>query len=470
MSRRVEVVVFAIAFLALTFAQLTLSRTFNLFTHPLWLDETITWLIANDPSFSHAMNAIRGGVDTNPPALYFVLWPIARLTGGLNEVGLRVASLTSVWLAIVGAYATCRRFFDRPTSIIGALALWSHPLVMNYAFEARFYGPWLALAVWYAYARLDAREDDPWSRVMLRILLAVALTTIHWFGILSLLLIEAGDLLVHRRVSLRRFLPAACGFAAVIACLPFLIGQRADLSVKTWIDPPTLSTAKKLLVFLFGTPAIILTVGAWWLARLTLSPGALGEGRGEGLRSLAPFSSLLLVFPILVVFSFTVQPVLIDRYFIVALAPLSVIAAALLSNSPRKLKCATIAALVIIGTAELIGPGRSGRGFRQKLDETLASIDRAIREKPDTLIVFERRHEMYPLTLRARPELRERAWLLDIGESHGAKPMAQYERDMSRKVARIYPELRMISMKDLRRGARPFTVIEAETSPTAGTP
>jgi hypothetical protein len=470
MPWRRELGLFAIILFAIILTQLALSRTFDLFTHPLWLDESITWLLTNDPSFAHAMAAVRGGVDTNPPTLYLVLWPLARLTGGLNEVGLRVVSLASVWLAVVGAYAICRRFFDRTSSVIGALALWAHPLVMAHAFEARFYGPWLALAVWYAYVRLDARDDETRAHLALRAALAVALATIHWFGILSLALIEAGDVLVQRRVRFRKLLPAACGFAAVLACVPFLLGQRADLSAKTWIDPPTLSAAKKLFVFLFGTPAMILVVAAFWLGKLTPSTvtpdfGALdraGEDRAEGLRILLPFSSLLLVFPALVAFSYVMQPALIDRYFIVALAPLCAIAAAMLRDAPSWLKRSMVLALVIIGAAELIGPARSSRGLRQELEKTLAEIDSAEHDRPDVLVVFERRHEMYPLVLRLRPQLSARAWLLDVGDEQDVKPMAGYERDMNRKVARVYPSLRLISMDELRRRGQPFTIVRRD--------
>jgi len=56
-------------FLAIFLAQIFATRSRNLFTHPIWLDETLTWTIANDPSFSHAMSAVRSGVETNPPRM-----------------------------------------------------------------------------------------------------------------------------------------------------------------------------------------------------------------------------------------------------------------------------------------------------------------------------------------------------------------------------------------------------------------
>src|SRR3954451_15866352 len=75
--------------------QLLGTNQLDLFRHGLWLDETITWLITNDASFGHAIAAICGGVDANPPTIYALLWPVARVVGGLNEAGLHVVSFLS---------------------------------------------------------------------------------------------------------------------------------------------------------------------------------------------------------------------------------------------------------------------------------------------------------------------------------------------------------------------------------------
>jgi hypothetical protein len=48
-----------VALSALVVVEILSSGTINLLTHPLWLDECLTELIANDPSFTHAMQAIR---------------------------------------------------------------------------------------------------------------------------------------------------------------------------------------------------------------------------------------------------------------------------------------------------------------------------------------------------------------------------------------------------------------------------
>src|SRR4051794_13261254 len=113
-----EIAIFVPSLLLVVLAQMAAVKSFDVFHHPLWLDEYLTWSITNDPSFVHAMSAVRGGVDTNPPTLFLLLWPIAKVTGGLNEVGLRVFSLCSMLIAITGTYVMCRRFFPRLPSVI----------------------------------------------------------------------------------------------------------------------------------------------------------------------------------------------------------------------------------------------------------------------------------------------------------------------------------------------------------------
>jgi len=124
-SRGASYLELAIVFTALAVmmtAQLAATRMTFLLYHPLWLDECLTQLLATDPSFRHALAAIRGGVETNPPTLYFFLWPLARILGG-DVVMLRGFAGASMLLALVGVYAICRRLFDRVPSIIGMLVL-----------------------------------------------------------------------------------------------------------------------------------------------------------------------------------------------------------------------------------------------------------------------------------------------------------------------------------------------------------
>src|SRR3954470_2017342 len=105
---RGELVACFVALSVLVILQILSSGTIHLLTHPLWLDECLTELIANDPSFTHAMQAIRGGVETNPPTFYLFLWPLGKLLGGWSATSLRLFAAGSMLLAMTGLYAICR--------------------------------------------------------------------------------------------------------------------------------------------------------------------------------------------------------------------------------------------------------------------------------------------------------------------------------------------------------------------------
>ena len=227
---------------AVAMVQLIVTRRLELFSHPLWLDECFTSLIANDKSFSHMVAAVAAGVDTNPPTLYLILWPIARIFGSLSDTGLRAIAVIWMLAGMTGLYAICRRFFAPGPSAVAVLALWAHPLIIDQAFEGRYYAPWLALTVWFCYLQMIADHDEPAGRRVARYVLGIIATSIHYFGVIAMIMIGSADLLVHRRI--KRIVPILIGLLAVAACVPFLFGQRAGLSIPTWIDPVSVSEIK----------------------------------------------------------------------------------------------------------------------------------------------------------------------------------------------------------------------------------
>ena len=62
------------------------------------------------------------------------------LSGGTNAVVLRAYALGVTCLGLLAVYLLLRRAFPPWASLVGPLLLWSHPLVVRHAFEARFYG------------------------------------------------------------------------------------------------------------------------------------------------------------------------------------------------------------------------------------------------------------------------------------------------------------------------------------------
>jgi uncharacterized membrane protein len=419
-----------------------------LFYHPLWLDETFTWRIANDPSFSHMLRAIAGGVDTNPPTLYLMLWPVARLFGSIDNTGLRVIAMLWMLAGMTGLYAICRRFFARGASAVAVLAVWAHPVIIDQAFEARYYAPWLALTAWFCYLQMLAGDDEPKSRRVVRYVLGILATSIHYFGVIAMVMIAATDLLIHRRI--KRIIPVFIGLVAVAACAPFMLGQRASLSISTWIEPVSASDIRDDLVAIFGAPSIILVLLVMWIARLLYGAETVSDQPRRSLRELIPMSSLLFFPAAIALFSVIIQPALVLRYLILTIVALAPMLAALIEWGGRRAIAAAIVGLIALGAVTVVGKSHATRGLDGEFAAAIAAIDQRV--PPNALIVFKRRREMYPI-LHIRPDLASRAAQLDFEDSvlPDVSRMSHYERDIGRKVQRVYPGLRMIAAEELNK-------------------
>jgi hypothetical protein len=459
--------------------QLAVTRMTFLLYHPLWLDECLTQLLATDPSFTHALSAIRGGVETNPPTLYFFLWPVAKVIGG-DVVMLRGFAGASMLLALVGVYAICRRFFDRIPSIIGMLVVAAHPIVIAMMFEARFYGPWLAAASWFAYAMMIETTDANRTRVsIVRCILAILLATVHWFGVISLCLIGVTDLWMHREALRRewsRALPLACGVLATLACLPFYLGQRRGLTVPTWMEPVKLRNIAGLFRHIMFVAAMLPFV--FYIAWRSVVKADRPIATRALLRDLAPLLSLL-IFPVIIaVFSLLVQPAIQDRYVIVAVAPLAVIIAALAATGSarfgkRWLDLAMIVGLTCIGAAEFHGFDQGPikiqglKYFADIADARFGNSTTLVRETLDRKdkplpIVFWQRREQYPV-IHIDEQLADVTAVLDFegGRRPDLSDRTVYERDMNRRVNRFYPQYKLITIEQLRAMRRFIFVIAA---------
>src|SRR5262249_7225550 len=123
-----------------------------LFARHFWIDEIFAFTLVADPDPVHALRALAGGVDMNPPMLYLLLRGFTLLTGGPGEIVFRVFASLSILLALLGIYLLLRRAYTPRVAFTAVLLLECHPLILTHAFEARFYGPWLAAIVWFAYA------------------------------------------------------------------------------------------------------------------------------------------------------------------------------------------------------------------------------------------------------------------------------------------------------------------------------
>jgi hypothetical protein len=415
---------------ALMTFQLVSTHALSLFQAHFWLDELFTYAIVSEPDLPRAMQSLAHAVDTNPPCLHLLLRLFTGLVGSQNEPAFRCFALLAMFVALLGIYRVLREVFPPLSALAGMLAVWCHPLILRHAFEARFYGPWLAGVVWYAYflARaLGSPRRYGW-------LIAVGATsifvcTIHYFGVITLALVTLFELSAHRPWGKRQLAcltAVALGPIALLACSPFFLGQRSVLTVGSWIEPPDLAGA------VVGMAPGLAIVCLYFLRGLFARhlPADRDPSAVLGL------VSLVLLPPALILFSLTIQPATLARYILPSLATLGPLAAGVSLLLPRPGRLLLCLAFVAGSAYGLHNLAELYRTRDQQTDELI----RAIRELPeDTPIAFEFTNSLYVVDHYA-PDLSPRCFFLDF--ERGQLQQASNHRITTRDVARQYVKYR----------------------------
>jgi hypothetical protein len=445
--------------LALVAGQLAATGAHSLFGRNFWLDELFTYTLVFDPDLGHSFHALASGVDVHPPALYSTL-RVLTLGGVLaNEITLRVAAFGFMLAAVIGLYVSLRDSFKPLVCIAACLAVWSHPAVISQALEARSYGAWLAGAIWYAYVLRRVRLRPGPGLKLLLAGLALFVCTIHYFGIISLTLITAGELVPRAGASgrTRVIWPAALGPVGLAACLPMLMQQRAAYTVATWVPPATLGSAVDFIVTLLMPPYVLVALVAamFWVG----VAGAGGQKPLSGLRLQAGLLGLALIPVVLIVFSFTVQPVLIYRYGLLALAALAPVVAWALSDAPRGAVLACCGLFLFLGSWEL----HNRAAHRRLNDAAYARLGAVLDcQLDDRSIIFEDAHHAFVLN-RYRPDLAGRCRFLDFDENDPpASELDVIARDLMRQYVHFYSAPATMPWANLRTLPRFYLVIRTE--------
>jgi hypothetical protein len=451
-------------------AQIAVSDSPSLLQRNFWVDEIHTYTLVADPDVVHSLRAAVGGVDSNPPVYHLLLRGFTYLTGGATEVTLRTFALLSVLVALVGVYVTLRQVYSSLIAFTSVLALWCHPLILYHAFEARTYGPWLAAVVWFCYLLSRARGPSrgPWLYVLLA-LTAVLVCTIHFFGIFALGLITCFELLFHRPRGTASWagLPAAgLGLLAVLACTPILLAHRASFSApsSTWIDRPELDGVIEFgSALLFPKHLVAVLIVAWLAALFGPAPGGAQEPAGPppDRTALAGLTGLLLQPLALVVFSYLVQPAMLDRYSLPAVLALAPAVAFLVSGMSLRWTLTLCVFLVAVGTYGLHTSRAPYDGRDEKTEKLIADIREHTGDAP---VLFESIHELY-VVCRYAPDLAGRCFLLDfepdqIGQADARRVMI---RDQGRTYARYYPALGLMPWDQFRQLPKRYLVPEQDT-------
>ncbi len=435
-----------------------------------WLDEICTYLLATDPSLSHMFDALLHGADSNLPALYLILRGIHAIGVPINEITLRLFSATAGVLGLTGLYACLRLVFDRLSSALAVASLFCGTLLIGQFFEARFYAPWFAVCTWFCYclALMRLKERARGVQIVLA-LLTVLMLSIHYFGVFSFAVIVAADFLADRqpiraRVVRRWPLLFALPMIAVIAF--FYMPQKRALTVPTWISDPTPSIVGNFLAYTLALEPLaalaVIVLAGWFVRRFWAKSFRSGSA---ALRPLAGLAALAAVPLIEVVFSYGVQPATIARYGLPGLGSAAVLMAWLYHRLNPK-----IAVAVAVGFAACSGYGsysvaKEQFGMHSEIVYYALHLEKA---PANELILFELRHDLYPMTLYF-DELEGRLFMLDFEaseESPGSLApsdrFAIVERDANRAVARSYPRIHLFPRSKLAPG-QTFLLVAANT-------
>lgn len=438
-ARAPELVLVLVAAVGLVGAQLWATDSFGLLGRMFWLDEVYTHTLVADPSLTHAMDALAHGVETHPPAFYLAARLFTRLVSSSDETALRAFALLSVLVGLLGIYALLRLTFTWWASAAALGLVWAHPLIVAHAFDARFYGPWLAGVAWVAYGLARARHRKPGATGVLLLAAGAAFVcTVHYFGIVTLLLIVGGEIWARRADGaplLTGMTPLLAGPLALAACVPFLLGQRAALAVATWQPSVTVRAVAGFVAEVLLPTTLALVALAAWVAVL-LTRGRLAKAWTADPSAQAGASALLLLPLVLVGFSIAVQTALVPRYALPAVVGLAPAAAFLLARLSWPGALAVGACLVLVSSQEVRARAQTWEEEDRFVSRLIADVRTRTNDAP---VFFESPARLYVLC-RYAPELAPRCFLIDFepGELGNTSPNRIFMRDLSRRFDEYY--------------------------------
>ena len=451
-----EVVTVAIGGLLLMVAEALASKPLILFGRYFWLDELWTRFIESKPGVWNSLVALKFSGDPTPPAYHLIARGFWGLTGGSPEVAFRALAFFAMWLALVLTYALLRRSFPILPALATVLALWSSPLIVQYAFFARPYA--LLLAATAGFSLIYTVDQRNWWTIALTALMAILVCTLHYFGIFALASIVLGDTLARRetiRDRIFRILPTGAGPAALILCLPLVREFNRGQTLFTFSPPLTFGVAAQSIGVLLGNSivaAVVLLI-AWGLCalmrRFLKRWWEIGEAIPIGsMPPLAGVMALMLVPFVLAVFSALTHPVLFPRYMITGMLGVVPILALIASRSSRAIVLAATLMMVLLSAREVRQFGVNQAKW-QAAEKQMMEIGR----NDNFPIVTFSFHEAYVLYAYA-PALRPRLLIADLRAEKRPRlsKMMLHIAELMPKWSSVYPDLpRTVTLDGLRR-------------------
>lgn len=243
-------------------------------TKPLWFDEICTRIIAQQHAISAVWNALRDGVDGQPPLFYLLERPVAAAVAN-EQVSFRLLSIFGFSCTVVCLFLAIRK----RNSLVNALICAAIPLVTilydTYAVEAR---PYTLVTACLA-AGLLCYEHAPEIGWMLFMGLSLAVAeALHYYAVLAFapfILAELALTLRLRRPRLAVWLGLCCGVMPLALFWPLVSRLKTYYGPHSWAQPSLLEAQSSYGWFFRITSAWGLGLAAMaalavlvaWLAR-----------------------------------------------------------------------------------------------------------------------------------------------------------------------------------------------------------
>ena len=309
-----------------------------------WHDEAFTAAMVELPFGRFVEVAV--GRELNQGLYYLLLRPWSAAFG-TGEAALRSVSVLGAMATVALVVVLGRRLTGERAAVYAGAMLAVNPFFIQYAQEARSYTVTLAVLVGAGITLCRALERPSGGRLAAYALLAGLSVYVHFFA--ALVVVAQGAGVVVARLPWRRIVPAwvviAVAFLPVLAFLATVDTDDVDTVAR-----PSLASALDVVVTMVGGVGLL-------VALVGLGVLAVGDrGHSAGTRLLAAWLVLPLVATF--VFSVAVKPMFLDRFLIVVLPALVLLAGAGLARLqaiPQALALLVVAALSVFGLLDWYG-------------------------------------------------------------------------------------------------------------------
>ena len=275
---------------------------------------------------------------------------------GISGTGLRSLSVVAMAGSVLVVFAIGRRLFGAPCGLIAGLLLAIAPYAVRHAQEARSYALLVLLLSLATYAFIVGIEDPrwlPWAGYTVFGALAISA---HYFAVL-VLVAHAASLAFLERARVPWRLITLSGIALVVLALPAVwLGMNGRSGQLSWLRKPDLHGLFAPASFVVGGKALgfVFVLLLLCTARFAMAQWNRGGSGLERWRIALVFLWLMLPGALLLAFTFSVQPVYLDRYLIVSLPALMIAVALGITQLSRRWIIAALVILVALSTAKLV--------------------------------------------------------------------------------------------------------------------